>query len=127
MYVDETSFTFLVLPSDDLNRQAPLVVHPDNFDFLDRGSDGELVLDLDSLHLLLFHRDDPFSCTERELLGARSNCVPHDSRLDLFTNLVGVLDRGRWGEGKVEEVDRAVVEAEELDVQARGEDGSDEA
>jgi hypothetical protein len=111
----------------NLARQSPLVVQSHDLDTLERPPDREPTHELLPLTLLLDHRNTKVQhlrCkTEREPLGRTPDRVPHDSRLDLLTDFevflgVEVVE--------VEEVDRAVKVAEELDVETGGEGGCDE-
>lgn len=114
----------LVLPLDDLARQSPLVVHPNNLDLLEHPSNREPLDERVNLSDLGYaHSEDLGRQTEAELLRGTPDRVPENARLDILPDLevrLGVLAV------EVEEVDRAVKVAEELDVEARGESGSDE-
>lgn len=109
----------------DLARQAPLVVHGEHLDALALGADREPLLGLGRRALV--DLCDVRRHRQGELLGARRNRVPQDARLDLLALLVVVGEVVAGRDGEVEPVDRAVEEAVELDVEARREDGRDEA
>lgn len=114
----------LVLPLDDLARQSPLVVYPHHLDLLQHPPHREPFRKRINLpHFRHRHREDLGRQTEAELLGRTPDRVPQHARLDLLPDFEVRL---RVLPVEVEEVDRAVKVAEELDVQAGGEGRGDE-